>query len=237
MTTALSREALESCLGFRVIDFESYVTVFTHRSVSREHGTPSYERLEFIGDAVIGFIVAKYLYEKFPDEDEGFLTKVRTKMVSGQCLARIAHQLGLHRFIRMNAKAIASGWNHNPRILEDVFESLVACIFFDLGMATAKDFLLGLYDKYVDYDEILKDTNFKDGLMRYTQSLALDLPVYRVLNDPQITKIPSFDIVVEVGGFYGRGRDVSKKASEQTAAKNVLMHLGLLNACGSIKKI
>lgn len=230
----LSQETLEGIVGFSILDFDQYITVFTHKSAIREMGRESYERMEFMGDAVINFVVAKYLFDMFPNADEGVLTRIRTKLVSGKCLCDMARKLGLEDHIIMNRKAMQAGWNRNPRILEDVFESLVGCIYLQMGMSTAKDFLLGVFNKHVDFTELLLDTNYKDGLMRYTQSKGLSLPEYQVMNDPQITKQPLFDVVVEVAGYYGRGRDMSKKSAEQEAAKNVLCCFGVISSSGHI---
>lgn len=236
MADELTKEALEQVLGFPILNIESYRSVFTHKSACRETGTASYERLEFIGDSIINFVVARHLFELYPCADEGFLTKARTKIVSGKCLGEIARQMGLQRFVRMNSKAMKCGWTNNTRILEDVFESLVGAMFFDLGLAATTDFLLSVFQKYVDYNDLLKDTNFKDALMRLAQQRGLPLPTYHVTNDPQVSRVPNFDIVAEFGGcWFGRGRDSSKKAAEQLAARHVLACLGMLDAAGHVR--
>lgn len=224
----MTRERLEAVLGFHVHDFDKYLSVFTHKSAVRDTGHQSYERYEYIGDAVINFVVAKYLYDRFPQADEGFLTRVRTKLVSGKFLAGLAERLGLHTLITMNRKAIQQGWYTNPRIMEDVFESLVGCVYLDLGLMTAKNFLLAVIERYSKFDDVLRDTNYKDTLMRYTQTRGASLPEYRVLNDPQLTRQPMFHVVAVLDGVaYGHGQDVSKKGAEQKAAQETLRHLGM----------
>lgn len=225
----LTRDVLEQLLGFRVLDFDKYLSVFTHKSAVRDTGRQSYERYEYMGDAVINFVVAKYLYDRFPQADEGFLTRVRTKLVSGKFLAQLSARLGLQHYITMNRKAIVQGWWNNPRIMEDVFESLIGCIYLDLGLMTARNFLLAVIERYSQFDEVLKDTNYKDALMRYAQSRGLPLPEYRVLNDPQITKQSTFSVVAVLNGAaYGHGMDLSKKGAEQKAAEESLRRLGAL---------
>lgn len=224
----LSREVLERTLNFRVLDFDKYLSVFTHKSAVRDTGRQSYERYEFIGDSVINFVIAKYLYDKFPGADEGFLTRVRTKLVSGKFLAGLSEKLGLHRLVIMNRKAIEQGWYGNSRIMEDVFESLVGCIYLDLGLMTAKTFLLAVIEQFSDFEDVLRDTNYKDALMRYAQARALPLPEYRVLNDPQVTRRPLFYVVAVLDGApHGHGEDVSKKGAEQRAAQLSLQRLGV----------
>lgn len=215
-------------LGLRVLDFEKYRPVFTHKSAVRDTGQPSYERLEFIGDSVINFVVAKYLYDKFPEADEGFLTRVRTKLVSGKFLAGLSEHLGLPRFVVMNRKAIQQGWHNNPRIKEDLFEAMVGALYTDLGLMTAKNFLLAVIERFSHFDDVLKDTNYKDALMRFAQGRGMPLPEYRVLNDPQLTRQPLFYVMVVLDGVtYGQGWDASKKGAEQKAALESLHRLGL----------
>ena len=223
----LTRHVLEGMLGFRVVDFDKYLSVFTHKSAVRDTGRQSYERYEYIGDAVLNFVVAKYLYDMFPHADEGFLTRVRTKLVSGKFLAVVSQRLGLQRYITMNRKAIQQGWFNNPRIMEDVFESLVGCIYLDLGLMTAKNFVLAVIEQH-SLDDILRDTNYKDALMRFAQARGLPLPEYRVLNDPQLTRQPMFTVAAVLNGApLGQGQDASKKGAEQKAAEMALRRLGL----------
>jgi ribonuclease III len=225
----LTRQALERVLGFRVLDFDKYLSVFTHKSAVRDTGRQSYERYEYIGDSVINFVVAKFLFDRFPEADEGFLTRVRTKLVSGKFLAELSARLGLQHLITMNRKAIQQGWFNNPRIMEDVFESLVGCIYLDLGLMPARNFLLAVIEQYSRFDDVLKDTNYKDALMRYAQANGMPLPEYRVLNDPQLTRQPLFTVVAVLNGTaFGSGTDGSKKGAEQRAAEESLRRLRAL---------
>lgn len=214
-------------LGFKVVDFDRYLSVFTHKSAVKDTGCASYERYEFLGDSVITFVVTKYIYQKFPTADEGFLTKVRTKLVSGEFLSHLARCMGLDQYVLMNQKAIDQSWHRNKRICEDVFEALVGCISLDLNMEVAKNFLLDVIQRFADFKEVLRDTNYKDALMRFSQSKGASLPEYRVLNDPQLTRQPLFHVVVAIDGVaWGQGRDASKKGAEQKAAHHTLRMLG-----------
>lgn len=211
-----------------MLDYDKYASVFTHKSAVKDTGISSYERYEFIGDSVINFVVAKYLYDKFPRADEGFLTRVRTKLVSGKFLTSLSERLGLHNFVVMNRKAIQQGWHNNSRIKEDLFEAMIGAIYTDLGMVPAKTFLLDVIERYSRFDDILQDTNYKDALMRYAQARGMALPEYNVLNDPQVTRQPLFYVVVSLQGVpCGRGWDASKKGAEQKAALESLHRLGL----------
>lgn len=226
----MSQEALENVLGFRVMDFSKYITVFTHKSAMKLTNGDSYERYEFIGDAVINFVVAKMLFDMYPDADEGFLTRVRTKLVSGKCLADLALKMGLQHFIIMNHRSMRHGFNTNPRILEDVFESLVGCIYLDLGMVSAKTFLLYVFQKYIDFNDVLRDTNYKDGLMRFAQAHGTPLPEYEVVDATN----SSFVVRVCMNGLVGKGSGRSKKHAEQEAARHMLHLMGGLTAQGDV---
>jgi ribonuclease-3 len=229
----LTREALDTILGFKVMDFDKYITVFTHKSAMKITNGSSYERYEFIGDAVINFVVAKLLFDMYPQADEGFLTRVRTKLVSGACLSDLAWKMGLQHFVIMNPRSMRNGFHTNPRILEDVFESLVGCVYLDLGLVASKTFLLSVYQRYIDFTDILRDTNYKDGLMRWAQARGLALPEYIVVNtSPNATA--AFIVHARIHGAAGQGCGPSKKHAEQDAAKNLLSYLGALTPTGDV---
>ncbi len=223
--TQLTKEALEAVLGFRVLSWPGeYVTAFTHKSAVGLPGAApqSFEKLEFLGDAVLGFIVGRYLYETYPSENEGFLTQMRTKLVSGKALSGIAERMGLSHFVIMSPNALRSGFNNNPRILEDVLESLIGAVFLDAGMVAARSFVLSMLQRYIDYNALTKNTNYKDTLMQYCQSIAHPLPVYVAHPQPY-----GFDVVAQACGVHGRGAGKTKRAAEQQAARGVLVALGV----------
>lgn len=221
----LTQEALEAVLGFRVLSWPgSYVTAFTHKSAVRYPGAAneSFEKLEFLGDAVLGFIVGRYLYESYPESNEGFLTQMRTKLVSGKALAQIASRMGLSNLVIMSPKALASNFNTNPRILEDVLESLIGAIFLDAGMVAARTFVLNMIAQFVDHSSLMKNTNYKDTLMQYCQARAEPLPTYE-----SYSVDTGFRVVAGACGIHSEGRGTTKREGEQEAAKYVLIHLGV----------
>jgi ribonuclease III len=224
MSVSMSRETIESIVGCRVNNPGLYERAFCHKSVANGLITESYERMEFMGDAVINLIVTRYLIEKYRDKDEGFLTRIRTKIVSGKCLSKLASRLGLDRHVQMNDKAMANGWNKNDRILEDVFEAFVGCIYTDLGLVTARDFLLNVIERHVDFQEIERDDNYKDILMRYTQARAVPLPFYgsseTTLEGKKLFEVRCFVNNVPCG--YGRHKN--KRQAEQAAAHQALLY-------------
>lgn len=217
----IDRITVENLVGTKIANITLYQKAFTHKSALKEDEklSGSFETLEFIGDSVLGFVITKFLYDKFEERQEGFLTKARTKLVRGETLARIASKLELHRWIQMDEKGMRNEWNHNPKILEDAFEALVGAIYMDMGLLHAKAFILRIYNDptFVDLDSIMIDDNFKDHLMRYCQSNSLNLPVYTTVRQDN----GIFYMAVYVDNVcVGQGFAKNKKQAEQNAAKS-----------------
>lgn len=231
MGAPLTRESLYALLGFKVNQLSLYHRAFQHKSATVATPQASYERLELLGDKVIDLIVTRLLFEKFPDKCEGFLTKLRTKLVSGQCLSMFAKQLGLERFVVMNEKALANGWNHNERILEDVFEALIGCIYLDCGLSVAREYLVGVIYTYINFDDLLIDHNFKDLCMRTSQAMFKTLPVYRHAETVcPFTNAKQYEVCCYVSPYVaplGYGVHRNKKSAEQLSARQALTALGI----------
>jgi ribonuclease-3 len=220
MTNCVTREVIENILGgTKPKDLGLYVQAFTHKSCLKEDPTlESYERLEFIGDSVLGFVITRWLYDNYSNQMEGFLTKARTKLVRGEMLASVGQKLGLQHLVRMDKKGMSMGWHNNTKLLEDVTESLIGAVYLDLGLLHAKQFILRLFSdpQYVDLSTIHYDDNWKDHLMRYTQQHQISLPDYRVVGHDNM--IFTVDAYVD-GHFLGRGEAKTKKQAEQNAAR------------------
>lgn len=224
MTTSLPTiQTIESIVGTKINarNLSLYQRAFCHKSCLKEHPElrHSYETLEFIGDSALGFTITKWLFDRYEERQEGFLTKARTKLVRHEMLASIARKLGLQNHILMDQKGLANGWNNNPKILEDVFESLVGALYLDLGLISVKAFILALYQNpyYVDLNTIMTDDNWKDHAMRFCQTLKYELPEYRLM-DQGLSGI--FTVDIYIGPFPpARGHGRTKKAAEQLAAK------------------
>jgi ribonuclease-3 len=220
MVTFLTKEKAESLIATKIKNLSLYQKAFTHKSALKEYEqfTESFETLEFIGDSVLGFVITKFLFDRFESRQEGFLTKARTKLVRGETLARIANALGLNELVIMDEKGMRNGWNNNPKILEDVFEALIGAIYMDIGLIHAKEFILRIYQdpKLVDLNSIMIDDNFKDKLMRHCQINNWQLPEYRVVAHHE--GLFYIDIYIN-NTFYSRGVAKSKKQAEQNAAQ------------------
>jgi len=227
----IDKAQVEQVVGTKIKNLSLYQKAFTHKSALKEHEhlTESFETLEFIGDSVLGFVITKYLFDRYENKQEGFLTKARTKLVRGETLAHIANHLDLSQWVVMDEKGMRNNWNTNTKILEDVFEALVGAIYMDIGLIHAKEFILRLYQdpKVIDMGTIMIDDNFKDHLMRHCQVNNWELPDYRVVGHHE--GIFYIDIYVQ-GVFFARGAARSKKQAEQNAARNYFHALSTYNS-------
>jgi ribonuclease-3 len=214
----ISRDVIHNLIGTKIKNIELYQRAFTHKSALKRYSglDGSYETLEFMGDSVLGFVITKHLFDRHEKQQEGFLTKARTKMVRGRTLCEISKVLGLEKLILMDEKGERNGWNTNEHIMEDVFEALVGAIYLDLGMVHAKKFIL---DSFTKVTTSLVDDNYKDQLMRWCQALKYPLPEYRV--DGQVNGQFFITVVVDTMEC-GSGFATTKKQAEQNAAEILL---------------
>ena len=215
----IERQDLDILVGTKIKDIEIYRRAFTHKSALKQYNlVSSNETLEFMGDSVLGFVITKFLFDQFEKNQEGFLTRARTKLVRGKTLSTISEKLGLDKWIWMDDKGMRNGWVKNPKIMEDAFEALIGAIYMDLGMVHAKQFILRVFQdpNIVNISSIIrKDDNYKDMLMRWCQANKLDLPEY--VQDA--TDGTRFRILVYAKGErQGFGCATTKKEAEQIAA-------------------
>jgi ribonuclease-3 len=193
----------------------------THRS----HSVDNYERLEFLGDSILGFLVAENLYQRFHDTDEGTLTRLRASLVRRETLAKVARNLGLGDFLVLGAGELKSGSHNRDSILSDVLEAVIGAIYLDGGMQAARSFVLDKFSTLLgraDPAAILKDP--KTRLQEYLQARARPLPQYTVVavqGDPPRQR---FDVLCQLPddeqGFAGHG--TSRRKAEQSAASAAL---------------
>jgi ribonuclease III len=205
---------------------ELYKLAFIHKSASLklpDGMVINNERLEFLGDAILDAVVAEYLYLKFPDKTEGFLTQTRSKIVNGDSLAHLAMRLGLDRFIL----SYANNFNTNKNILGDAFEALIGAIYLDHGYNDVKKFVFKqLIKKYIDINQLLiTETNYKSRLIEWAQHEKKELSFKTELtNDENL--IPEFiSLVVVEGSVESKGFGLSKKEAEQDAARQALLQI------------
>ena len=225
--TGVSRRAIEALVGMPIGALATYEHALKHRSIFRgltTDGTESNERLEFLGDAVLGAVVAERLYTAFPDRDEGFLTRTRANLVNGKTLADFAAQVGLAPLVLLSDNMDTSGGRTNATILADAFEAIVGAVYVDLGFGAARRFVNDVLDRCVDLSEVARDkSNFKSQLLELVQARSLGQPTYDVLSEDGPSHDREFTVAAVVDGDeVGRGTARSKKAAEQEAAQEAL---------------
>ena len=218
---------LEKILGLRIYDFSLFEKALRHSSAeqSREQGLlESYERLEFLGDAILGAVITDYLYHEFPEEMEGFLSATRSKLVSGEACARIARDLGLGDFIELDENMESRGGRQNNSVLADCLESVIGAIYLDSGITSSRKFIHQHIVERVDLPGLVANNdNYKSQLQEFVQARGWDQPEYFVadVDGPPHNSIFTIDVHIN-GQSRGRGQATSKKRAEQQAARQAL---------------
>jgi ribonuclease-3 len=227
---SLSPSELETLTRHPVGDVSLYRRALTHRSVLRgqtDTHLRSNERLEFLGDALLGFIVGEVLYRTFPDEDEGFLTRLRAKLVSKRALAGYARQMDLGAHLLMTENAARGRGRENPSILSDAFEALLGAVYLDQGFTSAQAFVQKRALDTVDFQELATaEENYKSVLQERLQKDNRPLPTYTVTDvaGPSHDRTYTVEVLID-GQSHGQGVAGSKQKAEQQAARKALQRL------------
>lgn len=224
---AITREDITRITGYNPINVLTYQKAFIHKSVLRFLNDTelknSYERFEFLGDSVLNLIIADFLFRKYPNEEEGFLTKIKTKLVNGKTLASFTKKLNLDQFLVISQNVEKINGRKNDRILEDIFEAFLCSIHLDLGYNYVEHFVLNCVLKFIDFDEIHEDNNYKDILLRKCQKMLQINPEYELISTSGPGHKKTFTSIVVINGKrYCTGIGCTKKESEQIASKNTL---------------
>lgn len=212
-------------LQIDVTDYPLLQQSLTHRSYLGEAtDATSNERLEFLGDSVLGIVVAEYLYTQFPDRTEGELAKAKAVAVSEPILSESARILGLHDMILMSTGEDASGGRKRHSILADAFEALVAVVYLDCGIEAARQFILrALESILVDIERKEHIRDYKSLLQEHTQGLYKVAPAYVVIEEIGADHDKTFTVEARLDDkVLGRGEGKSKKQAEQAAALQAL---------------
>lgn len=225
--TDVSRSTIESLVGRPVDNLSLYRQALTHRSLLRNHPERhllSNERLEFLGDAFLDLAVSEELYDRYPQEDEGFLTRTRAKLVSERPLAEYARHLDLGRHLLLSDNAEQSNARTNPSLLADAFEALVGAVYLDLGHDAARTFVHDRALAPFDLAEVAaRDTNYKSRLLERMQAQGRPQPTYHVVHEEGPSHDKTFTAEARVGDTaYERGTAGSKQQAEQEAARQTL---------------
>ena len=196
----------------------------------------SNERLEYLGDSAIGHSVGYYLFMRYPKPDEGFLTRLRTKIVCGSSLAELAKKIGLDKYLALSryVEECCEGRN-NIRFLEDVFESFFGALRLDSDYPTCQKVMFYILENYVDFAELISnDKNYKDQLLRYyQQNYDGAFPIYKevTVEGPTNKRIFTMRVLSPDGtSTVGIGTDKKKQEAEQKASKQALIHYKLISS-------
>jgi ribonuclease-3 len=222
-----SAKALDRLLGVRFRDASLRETALTHRSYAFENGLDvNNERLEFLGDAVLGVVVTDMAFREFPEMPEGELAKLRAAIVNMGALAEVARDLGIGRYVRLGKGEEMSGGRDKSSILADAFEALLGAVYLDRGMTAARRLIVRLFrPRMVAYVRGEGDRDYKTILQELASAELHSLPEYRLTErGPDHEK--EFTATVYLGGrAWGRGIGRSKKEAEQQAAHEAYVRL------------
>jgi ribonuclease-3 len=237
MEDAQGTRAVESAqefaqrLGLSFSDMLLLNRALTHRSYLNEHpeAVEDNERLEFLGDAVLDFLVGAWLYNHFPEMSEGELTRMRSALVRTETLSEFARRINLGDAIRLGRGEDDGGGRERSPILCNMFEALVGALYIESGMEHVREFIEPMLE--IGADEVLNQHNEHDAKSRFqewAQSQGLGTPYYRTAasHGPDHAKVFEIEVIVD-GNTYGRGTGHSKQSAAQAAARQALIELGL----------
>lgn len=220
-------EELFKRLNIEPKDMSLYKNAFSHSSYVNEHKAKNdYERLEFLGDAVLDLVVADYLYTHYK-ETEGEMTKVRASYVCENANYCYATGLGLSKYILVGHGEQKEGGNFKKAIVADIFEALMGAIYIDLGFSTVRNVILKVVVPYIEDPNVTFFSDYKSSLQEYVQTEQKSLE-YKLVNEegPAHDKRFTVDVVID-NIVYGTGIGTSKKEAEQEAAKVALNKLAV----------
>ena len=218
-----------SLLGFQFRDPSLFQLALVHRSYCNEHGldaSQSYERLEFLGDAVLELIISAHLYRQFPNDDEGQLTKARSSLVKGQVLAGVARRLGLGERLLVGRGVEDSGGRHQESVLAAALEAVLGAVYLDQGLDAARNFVnLHMKHELMEMNRLgSPPENPKSRLQEFLQGQGRPTPQYRLVHQEGPDHNPVFTVEAIVDDeVIGAGRG-SKKSEAESAAAAAALH-------------
>ena len=208
-------------LNIKPNDLSLYEKAFTHTSFANEEGTESYERLEYLGDAVLELVMSEYLYLN-TNKKEGEMTKLRSHYVCESALYEYSMKLGLNEYLKLGHGEEASGGKYRKAIVADIYEAFIGAIFLDQGLDKAKEFIYKSLIPYLKTEKLDFFDDYKSKLQEYVQTDKRGLE-YVVINEEGPAHNKTFTVEVKIDDIvYGVGTAHSKKEAEQEAAKSAL---------------
>ncbi len=223
-------EKLKSCqetLGYNFKDIKLLKNALTHTSFKTPNN-PSNERLEFLGDAVLGVVISEFLFKKFPEYSEGKLTKIKSVVVSSVTLAKIGAEMELKKHVSVG-KGLISNNTFPKSLIADVFEAIIAAIYMDGGLKAAYDFILEKLEKEIDIVCNNKhEKNYKSILQHFCQKQQGHIPKYKIIKQSGPDHQKTFEVVTLINNVECcTGLGNNRKDAEQVAAKKTLESLAV----------
>ena len=208
-------------LNIKPNDLSLYETAFSHTSYANENDKESYERLEFLGDAVLELLMSDYLYNNY-NKTEGEMTKLRAHYVCETALYEYAKKIELNKYLKLGKGEEDTGGRNRKTIVSDIFESFLGAIYLDQGLEKAREFFLENVIPNIKNHEVDFFDDYKSKLQEYVQTDKKSLE-YEIIKETGPSHNKEFTSVVKIDGIiYGKGTSHSKKSAEQEAAKNAL---------------
>lgn len=205
-------------------------TALLHKSFgneNRKYKNINNERLELLGDSVLGLIVAEYLY-KYKDVSEGTMAKMKAMVVSEPILAKISRELKIGDYLFLSKGEELSGGRDRDSILGDVFEAILGAIYTDSNFREAKNFALSHIKKYIDnIEENEEIIDYKTILQEYIQKKFKNIPQYTLISESGPDHMKEFEMEVRIENYFGRAKAKNKKKAEQLSAKDLCRKLGV----------
>lgn len=226
-TEVAKMKELEKKIGYKFKNTELLELALSHSSYANEkHGRQNNERLEFLGDSVLGFVTAEYLFSTLGDRPEGELTKLRANAVCEKSLAVFANEISLGDYLLLGKGEIMTGGRERPSILSDAFESVIAAIYLDGGIEEAKKFVLRFVSKSTT--DTSEATDYKTLLQEVIQKNPDEHLTYRLVAESGPDHNKEFTVEVYLNSnCVGTGKGHSKKKAEQAAAREALELMGI----------
>lgn len=227
---SINRVDVEVILQMPITNLGLYEHALRHRSMIRNDPSrhlESNERLEFLGDAVLGLIIGEYLFHRFQESDEGFLTRTRAKLVNGAILAKYAKHIKLNEIVLISKNMEDSNGRNNATILSDAFEALLGALYLDQGYEKTRMFVLRVVQEVISIDDIVQlQSNYKSQLLEFVQARGWNQPEYELVEETGPSHQKKFKVQVLIQSKpIGLGTGYSKKQAEQRAAAEAMKHL------------
>lgn len=207
----------------KVTNTEHFLLAMTHSSYANEHNLKSNERIEFLGDSVLGFLVARYIYDNFPNMPEGKMSKLRATYVCENANAKYAKVLEIDKLLLLGKGEEQSGGRQKDAVINDAFESFLGAVYLTNGLDDVKKILEKVVFPHIKANDQIEFVDYKSQLQEYVQAETRSSLEYRLVNKEGTSNDPTFTMEVVLENIVlGRGKGKSKKEASQLAAKNAL---------------